>query len=152
MNVLGFVGSPRKKGNTDALVEAFLNGASSSGAQTKKFHLHSCTINQCLGCFRSCVLKAGHSCAVHRDDMDMLMDEMVAADLTLFAAPLYCAVYPAVMARFLERCLPFWEVEIAGELGTMDAFRFINNPVKGKKISLKGCAWINRIRNQPKHF
>jgi hypothetical protein len=37
------------------------------------------------------------------------------------------------MARFLERCLPLWEVEIAGEMGTMNAFRFINAPLKGKK-------------------
>jgi multimeric flavodoxin WrbA len=51
----------------------------------------------------------------------------------LFASPLYCATYTAIMARFFERCLPLWEVEIVGELGTMDAFKFLNNPVKGKK-------------------
>jgi hypothetical protein len=51
----------------------------------------------------------------------------------LFASPYYCASYTAIMARFLERCLPLWEVEIAGEMGTMNAFRFISAPLKGKK-------------------
>ena len=65
--------------------------------------------------------------------MDMLLEEMVSADLMLFASPYYCASYTAIMARFLERCLPLWEIEIVGELGSKDAFRFINAPLKGKK-------------------
>ncbi len=133
MKVSGFVGSPRKKGNSDVLVDTFLDGASSSGAEVKKFFLADLNINQCRGCFRNCVLKPGTKCAVFRDDMDMLLDEMASADIMLFASPLYCAPYSAIMARFFERCLPLWEMEIVGELGTMDAFKLINNPVKGKK-------------------
>jgi multimeric flavodoxin WrbA len=79
------------------------------------------------------MLSTGIQCAVFRDDMDMLLEEMVSADLNIFVSPLYCAAYSAIMARFFERCLPLWEVEIVGELGTMDAFKFINNPTKGKK-------------------
>ena len=133
MRALGFVGSPRKKGNTDVLVDTFLEGASSAGAQVKKFFLADYTINQCRGCYRKCILKPGFRCATFRDDMDMILKEMVSADLILFASPYYCASYTSIMARFLERCLPLWEVEIAGEMGTMNAFRFINAPLKGKK-------------------
>ena len=39
MKVLGFVGSPRKKGNTAVLVDTFLDGAASAGAEVKKFFL-----------------------------------------------------------------------------------------------------------------
>ncbi len=133
MKVLGFVGSPRKKGNTDVLVDTFLSGASSSGADVKKYFLADHTINQCAGCFRNCILKPGYKCGTFRDDMDMLLEEMVSSDLILFASPYYSASYTAIMARFMERCLPLWEVEVAGELGTMDAFKFINNHLKGKK-------------------
>jgi multimeric flavodoxin WrbA len=35
MKVVGFVGSPRKKGNTTAIVNEVLRGASESGAETK---------------------------------------------------------------------------------------------------------------------
>ena len=65
--------------------------------------------------------------------MDMLLEEMASSDLMLFASPFYCSSYTAIMARFFERCLPLWEVEIVGELGTVDAFKFINAPLKGKK-------------------
>ena len=37
MKVIGFVGSPRKKGNTDLLVDTFLAGAQAGGAQTRKW-------------------------------------------------------------------------------------------------------------------
>ena len=133
MKVLGFVGSPRKKGNTDILVDTFLEGASSAGANVKKFFLLDHTINQCMGCYRKCIVKPGFQCGTFRDDMDKLLPEMVTSDLLLFASPYYCSSYTAIMARFLERCLPLWEVEIAGEMGTMNAFKFINNHLKGKR-------------------
>lgn len=133
MKVVGFMGSPRIKGNTAVLVDTFLKGAATAGAEVKRFDLVNLTINQCRGCFRKCILKPGYRCGTFRDDMDMLLKEMVSADLMLFASPYYCASYTAIMARFLERCLPLWVVEVVGELGTMNAFRFISTPLKGKK-------------------
>ena len=114
MKVLGFVGSPRKNGNTDILVDTFLDGASSAGAEVKKFFLTDHTINQCMGCYRKCILNPGFRCGTFRDDMDLLLEEMVSSDLILFASPFYCSSYTAIMAKFLERCLPLWDVEIAG--------------------------------------
>ena len=86
-----------------------------------------------MGCYRKCIFQPGFRCGTFRDDMDLLLDKMVAADLMLFASPYYCASYTAIMAKFLERCLPLWQVEIVGEMGTMDAFKFINNHLRGKK-------------------
>ncbi len=39
MTVLGIVGSPRKNGRTNALVDALLNGAAQEGTNTKKIYL-----------------------------------------------------------------------------------------------------------------
>jgi multimeric flavodoxin WrbA len=134
MKVCGFVGSPRKQGNSDILVERFLEGAAASLAETKKFFLADLAINQCRGCYTNCMFQPGYRCAVFRDDMDMLMDEIASGDLFIFASPLYCSCYSAIMARFFERLLPFWHVEAGdGEPGTPGAFRFISNPAKGKK-------------------
>ena len=133
MKVCGFVGSPRKQGNADILVDRFLEGAAAGQAETKKFFLADLNINQCRGCYNNCMLQPGYRCAVFRDDMDMLMGEIAGADMLIFASPLYCACYTAIMAGFFERLLPFWHVEMAGEPGTMEAFRFISNPAKGKK-------------------
>lgn len=144
MKVSGFVGSPRRRGNTDVLVDAFLEGAASAGAAVQKFFLDDCVINQCRGCFRSCMTKPGYRCAVHRDDMDRLLDAMVASQLNIFASPLYCSGYTAIMARFIERCLPLWHVELVGEPGTADAFRFIDNPAKGKQAVI---AMVQDLKN-----
>ncbi len=66
--------------------------------------------------------------------MDIILEEMVSSDVMIFASPYYCGSYTAIMARFFERCLPLWSVEIAGELGTMKAFKPVGDPpLKGKK-------------------
>ena len=39
MKILGLVGSPRKKGNTEIMVDTFLEGAASAGAEVKKYFL-----------------------------------------------------------------------------------------------------------------
>jgi len=133
MKVTAFVGSPRPHGNSDILADAFLDGARQAGAAAGKFFLNDYAINQCTGCFRACTTQSGIACCVHRDDMDMLLDELTSSDLVLFASPLYCAGPSSIMMRFFERCLPLWHIEITGELGTRDAFRFINNPARGIK-------------------
>ncbi|MCK5257337.1 MAG: flavodoxin family protein, partial [Deltaproteobacteria bacterium] len=56
MKVIAFMGSPRKNGNTEILVDHFLEGAKSKGADTEKIHLYDCTINSCQGCYRNCWL------------------------------------------------------------------------------------------------
>ena len=133
MKVLGFSGSPRKGGNSDVMTDTFLKGAESAGAQTKKYFLAKLDIRQCQGCFRNCMLGPQNKCKVHRDDMDTIIPEMISADIMLFTSPLYCAIYSAIMARFLERCLPFWEVEITGEPGIPESYNILSNPVKDKK-------------------
>jgi len=132
MKVLGFVGSPRKGGNTDILVDTFLDGASSVGAQVKKYFLKDLNINQCMGCFRNCIAAKGMRCKIFRDDMDTILPDMASSDLMLFASPFYCASCTAIMSRFFERCLPAVEYELAEELGTWEAYKLINNPLKGK--------------------
>jgi len=49
MKVVGFVGSPRRDGNTDVLVRKILQGAASQGAQTKVFYLNEMDFKGCQG-------------------------------------------------------------------------------------------------------
>ena len=48
-------GSPRKNGNTSALVRAFARGAEEAGNTVREFFLDSMDIHGCKGCF------GGHS-------------------------------------------------------------------------------------------
>ncbi len=133
MKVTGFVGSPRTKGNTDTLVDTFLEGAKSTGADVKKHFLAKLDISQCQGCFRNCMVKSPIQCPRFDDDMAMIIDDMVASDLMLFASPLYCGAYSSIMARLFERMLPLLEVEIVGKEGTMEGYKMVSCPTKGKK-------------------
>lgn len=80
-------GSPRKNGNTSALVTAFSLGAESVGNTVKEFFLSDMDIHGCKGCF------GGHSdracpCA-QKDDMDKIYPYVMECDVLVFASPLY---------------------------------------------------------------
>ena len=80
-------GSPRRKGNTSALVRAFTEGAESAGHIVTEFFLDEMNIHGCKGCF------GGHSGkdspCVQKDDMDKVYPAVKESDVIILAAPLY---------------------------------------------------------------
>lgn len=86
-NIVILNGSPRKKGNTSALVKSFTNGAEAAGNTVTEFFLDGMNINGCKGCF------GGHSSrecpCVQRDDMAKIYPKVREADVVVLATPLY---------------------------------------------------------------
>lgn len=80
-------GSPRKNGNTSALVKKFIEGAESAGNTVTEFFLDKMNINGCKGCF------GGHSSkvcpCVQKDDMAEIYPAVRECDIVVFATPLY---------------------------------------------------------------
>ena len=80
-------GSPRKNGNTSALVEAFVRGAESMGNEVTEFFLDRMEIHGCKGCF------GGHSSQAcpceQKDDMDKIYPEVRESEVIVLATPLY---------------------------------------------------------------
>jgi len=80
-------GSPRRNGNTSALVKKFTEGAESAGNTVTEFFLDKMNINGCKGCF------GGHSnkdCpCVQRDDMAKIYPSVRECDVVVLATPLY---------------------------------------------------------------
>lgn len=80
-------GSPRRNGNTSALVRAFTEGAETAGNTVTEFFLDSMNIRGCKGCF------GGHSntdCpCVQRDDMCKIYPAVRECDVVVLASPLY---------------------------------------------------------------
>lgn len=100
MKFVGFVGSPRKAGNTDLLVQQVLHGASSGGAETKVFYLNELNIKGCQGC-NDC--KTGDKCSL-QDDMTPLYDELAEADGIVIGSPIYMSYVSGQTKIFLDRC------------------------------------------------
>lgn len=80
-------GSPRKTGNTAALIAEFIRGAEEVGNTVIEFFLDGMDIHGCKGCF------GGHSSrecpCVQRDDMDKIYPVVKECDVIVLATPLY---------------------------------------------------------------
>ena len=80
-------GSPRRNGNTSALVKAFTEGATGAGNEVTEFFLGGMEIHGCKGCF------GGHSSqacpCVQKDDMDKIYPAVREAEVVVLASPLY---------------------------------------------------------------
>jgi putative sterol carrier protein/putative NADPH-quinone reductase len=105
MRVLAINGSPRgASGNTERILQPFLEGAREVGAETDVIYLKGKEIKHCLGCF-TCWTKTPGVC-VHKDDMSALLEEVKEAGVLVFATPLYIFTYSGLMKDFLDRMLP----------------------------------------------
>lgn len=80
-------GGPRLAGNTMELVKAFTEGAEKSGAEVTRFDLDRMDIHGCKGCL--CGGKNPDSPCVQKDDMEKVYPVYKAADVLVFASPLY---------------------------------------------------------------
>lgn len=105
MKVLAINGSPKgKNGNTEVLLEQFLEGCREVGCQSETVYLNSKNINHCTGCF-SCWTKTPGKC-IYNDDMEELLNKIVAADIMVYATPLYYYTVTGLMKDFMDRMLP----------------------------------------------
>jgi multimeric flavodoxin WrbA len=100
MNILILSGSPRKGGNTDLLVEAFVKGASQKH-HVEVVSVHDYKVNPCMGC-NACFKNETHAC-VQKDDMPLIYEKMAIADMLVIASPVYfysiCAQLKALIDR-----------------------------------------------------
>lgn len=80
-------GSPRKKGNTSALVKAFTEGAERNGNTVTEFFLDSMNIHGCKGCFGG---RSSMDCpCIQKDDMAQIYPAVKSCDVLVLATPLY---------------------------------------------------------------
>lgn len=103
MKVLAVVGSPRKRGNTDVLVEAVIRGATENGAEVEKVFLADLDVKPCDAC--DACRKSGR-CVV-RDDMASLYEKLFASDAWVLGTPIYWWGPSAQLKAFVDRWYAF---------------------------------------------
>ena len=104
VTVLGIAGSPRRRGNTETLLDRFLEGAESVRAEVTKLVAAELAVAGCVAC-DGC--RDDGRCVV-RDDFDQVYDGMVAADVVALAAPLYFWNLPAQVKAVVDRSQCQW--------------------------------------------
>ncbi len=104
MKILAFIGSPRKGGNTDLLVDQMLRGSRMGGNKVEKLHLYDREILACIDC-REC--KKGKYMCPLRDGMQAIYPKIEKADLIIFGSPIYWYGPTGKMKLLIDRMRPY---------------------------------------------
>lgn len=100
MQITAFVGSPRRKGNTDSLVRKILESAAAKGAETKVIYLNDLQVRGCQACMQC--KETSVRCAVD-DDMQELYPLIESSDAVVLGSPIYIGNVTGLMKTFIDR-------------------------------------------------
>ena len=104
MKITALVGSPRKKSNTDILVDKILEAGTKKGYTAEKIYLYDHQIKPCIDC-RAC--KRGELECVIMDDMRKIYDSLDSADVIIFGTPVYFYGPTGPMKTLIDRLRPY---------------------------------------------
>ena len=108
MNIVAIAGSPRKHGNSTALMRLAVEGAQERGATAEVFSAGEMKVAGCLAC-GSCKRAADAVC-VQKDDMHAVHAAIRECDALLLASPVYFYGLTAQIKAIVDRCyalMPF---------------------------------------------
>ncbi len=104
IRVIGVSGSPHRHGNTETLLDAFLEGARGAGAEVEKVVLSTLAYAPCRGC--NLCHRTG-ICVV-KDDAVPLLERMADADVLAVASPIYSMGVTAELKGLIDRAQYLW--------------------------------------------
>jgi multimeric flavodoxin WrbA len=104
MKILGILGSPRRQGNSEILLMAFLQGAREGGAAVTEVFLRDRKISPCQEIYHC--FKDG-TCPI-KDDMQGLYDQLLEADVVVLATPIFFYGVSAQSKAMMDRTQALW--------------------------------------------
>ena len=104
IKTVAFLGSPRKDGNTDLLLQAAIKGVESSGLSVKIFRLGLMNNRPCQNC-GGC--EQTGECIIN-DDMAEIYHEIRTADRFILSSPIFFFALSAQTKIMIDRCQSFW--------------------------------------------
>jgi multimeric flavodoxin WrbA len=104
MNTVIFLGSPRKRGNTELLLEQIRPALGGTDNACELIRLPDLDIHPCTGC--GACEKTG-ICVV-KDDMQALYEKISQADRIIIGSPIYFYNLTAQSKLFIDRCQALW--------------------------------------------
>ncbi len=112
MKLMAFVGSPKKKSNTDLLIDKVIEGAQSAAdVEVEKVYLYDADIKYCTGCGVHTVLQGGKDCPL-KDDMPGILERMQQADAFVFGTPNHGRTISAGLTNFFSRMMPLLKMHV----------------------------------------
>lgn len=102
--ILAFYGSPRRQGNSAALLRQAVEGARQAGAEVEEIVLRDLKLSPCLEIY-GCI-KTGR-CAI-QDDFQTVYDKIEASSGIMLASPIFFYTVSAHTKALMDRCQSFW--------------------------------------------
>ena len=143
--VLVFNGSPKKEGSdTMHLTRAFLAGMEeSSQNEIEIIHIAEKHIEFCSGCL-GCMRNGGQ--CIHQDDMGVILEKILDADLIIWSFPLYYYGMPAMMKKLIERMLPMNSLQMK-KVGEHYEHLLQKEGKFNQHMMICGCGFPNATHN-----
>lgn len=102
LTALALNGSPRRNGNTAALIEAILAPMREAGIRTETLSLAGKVHSGCTAC-GACQSTEDRTCAIVDDDVNAIIERMITADAIIIGSPVYVGGITAGTKALLER-------------------------------------------------
>lgn len=96
------MGSPRKNGNTSALLQPFTQELEEHGMTGRTIWLYEKELAPCVACRRCQTERSSFGCGI-KDDMQEIFDVVLACDLLVLATPVYAWYCTPPMKCVLDR-------------------------------------------------
>ena len=96
------MGSPRLNKNTAELLKPFMSELKSHGCEVEYITLADKNILPCQGCYTCQHIAERYGC-VQEDDVDKIMDAIIASDCVVFATPIYSWYCTPPMKALMDR-------------------------------------------------
>jgi multimeric flavodoxin WrbA len=103
IHVLAIAGSPRRHGNSEALLDWVIAAMEAEGVGVEKVALDEVDVSPCRGC-NAC--ETLNKC-VQRDDLDWLGPKLLDAECVVLAAPIYCMGICSQAKALIDRAQVF---------------------------------------------
>ena len=102
LKVVGFNGSPRKKGNTACSLNTVFAELEKAGIETEMILVGKQKIRGCIAC-QGCAKNQNEACTIEDDPVNEWIQKMKAADGILLGSPVYFSGVAGTMKAFLDR-------------------------------------------------
>ena len=137
MKLMVIIGSPRKGGNTEILVEQVIAGCKSkTDVDVEKIFVVDKKIEYCDGCTTCVSPPQGTGECVIKDDMTEILERMKESDAFIFGTPNHMRTISAPLLNFLSRMLPLLVFKLKYDnKGNTIGFD-MSSKIEGKKVAM----------------
>lgn len=131
--IVVITGSPRKKGNSFALTDAFIKAAEAKGHIVTRFDAAFMNVGGCRAC--GACFKTGKACSFD-DDFNTMAPEIESADAVVFTSPVYWYTFSAQIKAVMDKLYAYT---------TAGNGQGLRDSIRGKEYALISCCAENDV-------